>query len=112
MQLGKDPGKEKIFLLVCSFKPRRIFNTPVGGHRLPRPDRADLASGIRTDRKYEIHFRGARPCELVPRLAAEGFGGQPRFSDLCEGKRIHLPPGMAAGAVSTKAVFADGIQDG
>src|SRR5689334_12948840 len=49
----------------------RIWYAPVRGHRLSRPDRADLVGRVVADGEYEIEMW--RPCgrELIPALGAQ-----------------------------------------
>ena len=58
-------------LRLGAFNSGGVWNAPMGGHRLPGPDRADLAGGVVANRENEIERRRAGRRELVPRLGAK-----------------------------------------
>ena len=51
----------------------RVLNTPMRGHRLARPDRADLGGRVVADREHEIELRCAGLGELLPTPSSAGF---------------------------------------
>ena len=62
--------------LVAALDGGRILDAPVRGHRLPGPDRADLAGRAVADREDEVERRRTGLRELVPALAAQPFDRQ------------------------------------
>src|SRR5690606_14685730 len=58
-------------------KGRWVFERPMGGHWMSRPDRTDFTSRVVADRKDEIHVRCAGQGKFVPRFGTKAFDRQP-----------------------------------
>lgn len=89
-----------------------VFYTPVGCHRMSKPDRAGFSGGAVADREDEVHFRCARLSELVPALRTEAGRWISKRLELVKGMRVDLAFRMAAGRESLEAALAFHIQDG
>ena len=61
-------GPQEGLTLPRLFDGGRIFDAPMGGHRMARPDWTGLACRIVTDREDEIELGRAGRRELVPAL--------------------------------------------
>ena len=66
-----------------------IGNTPVRGHRLAGPYRANLFGSVVTNRENEIERGSFRTSELLPAFAAETSGGHMCALELRERGRTH-----------------------
>lgn len=77
----------------------RIFYTPVGTDRLPRPDRTNLTRRVVTDGKLTIETRRMRGRKLTPGLAPQLVGPEPRRPQQVEREWMHRSPGVTASAV-------------
>ena len=71
-------AKSTVYSLRRPFDSSRIWNAPMRGHWLTRPNRADFFGRVVTYGKHEIHFWGASLGKLVPILAAQPRCGQVR----------------------------------
>src|ERR1039458_2755507 len=89
-------------LLGCAGYCGRVRYTPVRGHRLPRPDRADFFGSVVTDGKHEVQVRGVGLREFVPILATCVTGWQFRDFELAKRSGVNNPLRVAACAVSRK----------
>lgn len=69
-------------VLVRTSRGSGIGNTPVRGHRLAGPYRADFVPGFVANRENKIHPRGAGFGELIPALAMQAGKRQPRSVQL------------------------------
>src|SRR3546814_1855145 len=59
------------FALAWTLNSGRIFDAPMGGDRVARPDRAGFARGIVANGEDEIELGRARRREFVPALRAQ-----------------------------------------
>ena len=100
------------FLHIAAFDRCGIWNTPVRRHRLTRPVWAHFASGVVTDRYYEIQVRAIRPCKLIPALAAQAFGRERQLLQKAKSNWIDAAIGVASRAESTKTPLTELIDDG
>ena len=92
--------------------PRRIWNSPMRGNRLPRPHRTNLRRRRIANGKYKLHLRRAGHREFIPALAPQSLSRQPRQLKLLQCVRIHSTGRMAARAERAKVGLAAAIQDG
>ncbi len=88
---------------------RGIGNPPVRGHRLARPDRADLTGRVVTDREDEIERRGARLGELVPGLGPQICCRIAQLFEQGDGVRIDRALGSRAGRKGLKPTRASAV---
>ena len=102
--------EEGVGLLVAADEGRRILDPPMRGHRLARPDRADLVGGVVADGEDEIERRAPRLGELVPALRAQAVG--PVVQPLQQPQRHRMDPalGMAAGREALEAALAPAVE--
>src|SRR5689334_318477 len=82
----------------------------MGGDRIARPDRADLARGLIADGKDEIHDRRAGASELVPAFAAHFTDGQAKPIKQVQRQWMHCPLRKAAGAIALEAAPAPMVE--
>src|SRR6516162_323439 len=83
----------------------RVRHAPMGGHRVPRPHRADLTGGLVADSEHEIHHRRAGFGEFVPAFTAQPARLEMRLFDEIERQRVNRPFWESAGAVPPKSSF-------
>src|ERR1700687_2073135 len=79
-----DSNKLAAFFLVRSLKLRRIFDAPVGGDRLARPHRADLARSAVAYGQHEIQDWRVWLGEFCPILAVQTIGWKVQAFERCE----------------------------
>ena len=66
---------EGAFLVdIRAFDRCRVFDAPMRGHRLSRPDGTCFACRAVANREDEIHLRRIRRCELIPVFRAQALG--------------------------------------
>lgn len=75
-----------------------VVESPVRCRWMPGPERTYFAGGLVTHCNDEIHVRGIRFGELIPRLAAQIRQFVARLRDLLNCERIDLSGRMTAGA--------------
>src|SRR5215831_3883265 len=56
---------------------RGVGYTPVSGHRLSRPNWADLLCGVVADGEHEVHLRCTGPRKFAPILCPQASCGKP-----------------------------------
>jgi hypothetical protein len=88
-----------------------VWNAPMGGHRLARPDRAHFIRRVVADGEDEIHHRRARCRKLVPALGAQGGGRVVHLAQQIERIGMNLALRMAAGAEALEAAGALAVED-
>src|SRR5450631_2755393 len=101
-----------LHLLFGSLHGGGIGDTPVGGHRLARPHRADFVRCIVTNGENEIEPGGVRLGELFPALTAQASRGQVSHFQLPQSLGADCSRGMAPGAVRGEIRLALLIRDG
>lgn len=104
MQVGVTKGT--FYLIRRSGYRCRIRDSPMGGHRMAGPDRADFVRCVVADGEDEIHVRRVGFCELIPGFATSVTGWNPDAFELFDGARIHLAGRMAAGAECVEAALS------
>src|ERR1044072_7585038 len=57
LQDVRDPAELAELLLITALGQRWVFDTPMRGDRLPRPDGTHFPAGVVTHREHEIHDR-------------------------------------------------------
>ena len=97
--------------MIGPFDRGRVFDAPMGRHRLARPDRAHFGSGRVADREDEIHDRSARRCEFVPALRPQLVGRVVEAFKHLERERIDRAFGVASGREGAEAPAAHFPQD-
>ena len=75
-----------------AFDRRRVLDSPMRGHRLAGPDRADLARGIVANGEDEIELGRAVLREFLPALRAVAVGRKPHLVERLERQRDGLRP--------------------
>src|SRR6185437_13426395 len=95
----KRVAKCSLNLLWRAFDRRRVGNSPVGSHRLPRPQWANLIGCVIANREHEIDLRSTRFGELVPTLAAQPYRRNARDLQLGDCLRSHLSRRVTPGTV-------------
>src|SRR5262245_15437741 len=88
-----------------------IGHAPMGGHRLPRPDRTNLACGVVADGEHEIERRRAGLGELAPGFRAEGRGVVAETGEQGQGARIDLALRLASRRIGAKLSCAELVED-
>jgi hypothetical protein len=73
LELAINSEKEPAFLIVSSFKRRRIGDSPMRGDRLARPHRTLLGCRLVANREDEIDARVVGGGELVPALGSKAL---------------------------------------
>ena len=104
-----DEGR--LLLNVRSLDGGRVFDAPMGGHRLARPDRAGLARRVVAKGEDEIHRRGAGDGEFLPVLRPQAVGRILQPFQHLYGERIDGALGVASRRKGGEAARADLAQD-
>src|ERR1700730_15687450 len=81
----------------------RVFDAPMRGHRLARPNRAGFAGRIVADRKDKIHHWRIGTRELFPTLRAQIVRGIIEAFENLDRERIHGALRLAAGRERAEA---------
>ena len=103
VQNAEDVGKGFGNLIVGPLNGRWVFDPPVRGHWLPRPNGARLARSLVTNREYKIEFGCAGSRKFVPRFAAQMFCREPVALDEIERNGIDRARMIAACAERLEA---------
>lgn len=91
---------------------RGVGHTPVRGHRLARPYRADFLRGRVAHGEYEVQWRRPRLREFVPWFAAQSIGGQAGKLQLPQRLRMDETSRVAPGAMGDEVGKSFSVQDG
>ena len=109
LEVARRQDEGRFLLDIGSFDSGRVFDAPMRGHRLPRPDRTGFARRVVADREHEIHFRRAGRCKFFPSFRAQALGRIIEAFEHFESERIDSPLRVASsreGAEAPRAVFA------
>src|SRR5687768_9395 len=98
--------------LAVAFDRGGVFDAPVRGDRMPRPDRAAFAGGVVADGDDEVDRRGIPSCKLVPALRAQTLHREAVAAQHIERHRMRRAFGLAARRESAKAAFAQMVEQG
>src|ERR1700687_426680 len=69
----------------------RIWYSPVRGHGMSRPDRANLLGSVVANREDELHLGSAGAREFIPALAAQAGCGNASQLKLLQRFGMHRP---------------------
>ena len=83
----------------------------MGGHRLARPDGADLPGGVVADGEDEIQFRSTGLGKLLPGFGAQTVGWEIQLLKQVQNRRINMPLGMTARAETFEFTAAFPIEN-
>ena len=92
------------FRSACS---RRIWQSPVRRHRLPRPKGAGFVRRIVANGENEIHLGGIGTRELVPRFRPEAADVVVELLEHFDSIRIDPPARLTTGRISLEAILAE-----
>src|SRR6202521_6400469 len=90
----------------------RIGHSPVRGHGMSGPDRANLLGSVVANREDELHLGGAGARELTPALARQAGCGNACQLKLLQRFGMHRPRGMTSGAVGGEDRLSFMVEDG
>jgi hypothetical protein len=89
-------------LFRCAIDRCRVWNAPVRGRRLPRPNRTDFLGGIITNRENEIHTWCCGSREFFPWFAAQFRSGEFSEFQLSECAGMYAPFGRLPALYAVK----------
>jgi len=104
--LVEDFFERGSLFLIAAFHGGWIFETPMGGGGMSRPNRTCFAGSVVAYGNDEIHAGCIRSRELVPALAAQVVERVARFLHLFDGERVHFAARLAACAEALEAALA------
>lgn len=99
------------YYLSCTHRSCGIWNTPMRGHRVTWPHRANLVCRVIADREDKIHLGRTRFRKFFPALAAQIGCWYSSGLKLAQCLRAHSPGWMAACAITDKLQWPLRIQD-
>src|ERR1019366_2611702 len=108
-QVAERKVERALLFNVDALDRRRVFDSPMCGHGLPRPHGASLARRVVTDGEHEIHLRSIGGCEFLPVFRAHPLGWIAIIFERLDGEGIDRALRMAArreGLESSRAVLA------
>jgi hypothetical protein len=106
----KDVSESLPLFDLGSIDSSRIRQTPVGGDRLTRPNRADFARCVIADGEYKIHDGYTGPNKSIPALAAQSCGRQVERPQEPDSTRIDRTSGKTAYAETPEAISPPMVQ--
>ena len=90
---------------------RRVLDAPVRRHRLPGPDRADLAGGVVADGEHEIERAARRRGRTRPRASSAGLRSDSRVLEHLQRQRVDGALRVASGGERPEAAHAVPVED-